>query len=215
MQCTFSSVLVLAFEADLILAAFALAFAVAAVVAVLDLALDAGFLASPVTAYRHRRAAALRVNGIVRTFLAGTFLADVVFFALAAGFFVVVAFLEETATVFLTGTFLVVVEDFLVESADVLVTDLALGAALAVVYFFTVVSLAAALGLTAPVVAFLMMGLVFSLAASVRVLDASLILPEGPLGSWNMPFSLPEVIARLSWLAAMLLTSILYFFSTN
>jgi len=75
-----------------------------------------------------------------------------------------------------------------------------------------------------------------SLAASVRVLDASLILPEGPskrqtylesdagdqpnptsvpLGSWNMPFSLPEVIARLSWLAAMLLTSILYFFSTN
>jgi len=161
MQCTFSSVLVLAFEADLILAAFALAFAVAAVVAVLDLALDAGFLASPVTAYRHRRAAALRVNGIVRTFLAGTFLADVVFFALAAGFFVVVAFLEETATVFLTGTFLVVVEDFLVESADVLVTDLALGAALAVVYFFTVVGLAAALGLTAPVVAFLMMGLVF------------------------------------------------------
>jgi len=161
MQCTFSSVLVLVFEADLILAAFALAFAVAAVVAVLDLALDAGFLASPVTAYRQRRAAALRVNGIVRTFLAGTFLADVVFFALAAGFFVVVAFLEETATVFLTGTFLVVVEDFLVESADVLVTDLALGAALAVVYFFTVVGLAAALGLKAPVVAFLMMGLVF------------------------------------------------------
>jgi len=55
--------LVLALEEDLPLAGFvdealagvgfALAFAVVAVTAVLALALDAGFLASPVTAYRH------------------------------------------------------------------------------------------------------------------------------------------------------------------
>jgi len=101
--------------------------------------------------------------------LAGAFLADTVFFALAAGFFVVVAFLEEPAAGFLAGTFLVEgVEDFLAGLADVfdvLVWDLAFGAALVVVVvemcFFAVEGLAAALGLVTPVVAFLITGLVF------------------------------------------------------
>lgn len=108
-------------------------------------------------------------SDIARTFLAGAFLADTVFFALAAGFFVVVAFLEEPAAGFLAGTFLVEgVEDFLAGLADVfdvLVWDLAFGAALVVVVvemcFCAVEGLAAALGLVTPVVAFLITGLVF------------------------------------------------------
>jgi len=108
----------------------------------------------------------LGTSDIARTFLAGTFLADAVFFALAAGFFAVVAFLEEPAAIFLAGTFLVEgVEDFLAELVGVFVTDLAFGAALVVVAvelcFFTVGGLATALGLVTPVVAFLITGLVF------------------------------------------------------
>ena len=39
--------------------------------------------------------------------------------------------------------------------------------------------------------------------------------PNGPLGRRKMPFSLPEVIARLSWLAVDGFRSMWYLFSTN
>jgi hypothetical protein len=71
-----------------------------------------------------------------------------------------------------------------------------------------------------------------SLVASVRALGANLTLPEGPdkvdrvqeiqmsrisvpFGRRNVPFSLPVVIARFSWLEAAALTSIPYLDSTN
>jgi len=66
---------------------------------------------------------------------------------------------------------------------------------LVVVVFLVVVLLALAAG-------FLLGGLVFSLAASLCPLPASLTLPEGPFGRTKTPFSAPWAMALLSWLAA-------------
>jgi len=172
-------------------AAGALGFAVAVALA---LVLETGFLGSPTIAF-------LAVPFFVAAFLATGFLA-VVFFAVA----VVVVFLAGAAA-FLTGAFLAAEEYFLAVVVLVLAAAAAVASALAfaivraVVGFFAEAGLTAVtLGLVAVVFAtgFLVTGLVFSLASPARALGASLTFPEGPLGRLNTPFSLPEVMARLS-----------------
>jgi len=158
----------------------------AAVVVDLDLGFDfTGFLASPITVFL---TAPLLV--VVVFFVVTDFLAAVAFFVVAA------AFLGAP------GDFLVDVVVSLTVFALEVVRALALGGARTVTLDFLAGALAAGafdLVITVFAVAgFLAMGCVFSLVASGRDLGASLTLPEGPLGRRKMPFSLPDVIARLS-----------------
>jgi len=167
----------------------------------------AGFLASPVT-----------------DFFAVPFLTVVVFFVVVVDFLAAAVFLVVRVA-FLTGSFFAVEVYFLVVAVDLVVAFFAAVVAFdappsrPVVVFFVAVGFAmAALGLagTGFVPADLLeTGLVFSLAASTRAFGANLTLPEGPFGRTNVPFSLPVVMARFSWLEAAALSSIRYFDSTN
>jgi len=142
--------------------------------------LGLSFLASPITAF----------------FTALLF--AVVFFLVGADFLLVVAFF---AVSFLTGAFVPAGLTFF--AFVVVARALRLGAARVVtlpVGFFVGALVAVALALVVTVfrTGFLEWGIVFSLAVSERDLGASLTLPEGPLGRRKIPFSLPELIARLS-----------------
>jgi len=138
----------------------------------------------------------------VTAFLTAPFLAVVGF--LAAGFFTLAAFFEVAGAFLAWAVFFAAEVYFLVaegvglvavEEAGVrlvLTAAAFLAGARAVDAFFVVA------GLVALAEDFLTTGVAFSLAASARTLGASLTLPEDPLGRTNMPFSLPEVMARLS-----------------
>lgn len=143
-----------------------------------DLGLDTLFLASP-----------------VRAFLAAPLLA-VVFFLVEGDFLGTGDFFVATAN-FLTGTFLralgflaVVVTGLTVFTFVVVVRALGLGVVRAVPLATDFLEVALEESL-------LEAGIVFSLAVSEGVFGASLTLPEGPLGRRKIPFTLPEVIARL------------------
>jgi len=159
-------------------------------------------------------------------FLAATFFVVVAFFA--AGFLVVEGFFPTTA--FFAGARLEATVAFFAGVALVLParTFLGAGAFFAVgfavpvaVFTFGLGFVAAATGLGLVTVFFagvglaLDTGLEFSFVASPRTLGVSFTLPDGPLGRTNVPRSLPDVIARLSWLAVEAFSSTLYFFSTN
>jgi len=155
----------------------------------------------------------------VETFLAATFFVVVAFLT---GFLVVVGFFPTT--VFFAGARLEAELVFLAGvAALVLPARTFLGAFLAGLSaeVATFLGLAAVVGLGLVAAFFagaglaLDTGLEFSLAASPRTLGVSLTLPDGPFGRTNVPRSLPDVIARLSWLAAEALSSTLYFVSTN
>jgi len=170
------------------------------------LVLEAGFFASPVTA-----------------FFAAPFLVFDTFFLVTGGFFAVVTFLVVAVVFFgAAGGFLAVVEAagfFVVVTLVVRTLGFVPPFTVCVVGFLVVAALVAA-GLALEVVdlvvaGFLVVGLVFSLAAPVRTLGASFTFPEGPLGRTKMPFSLPWAMARLSWVAAAALRSMWYLLSTN
>jgi len=123
----------------------------------------------------------------------------VVFFLIGADFLLVAFFV--VAASFLTGALVAAGLTFF--AFVVVARPLGLGAARVVTLpasFLAVVLAIVALALvvTAFGVGFLEAGLVFSLTVSERDLGASLTLPEGPLGRRKIPFSLPELIARLS-----------------
>jgi len=149
----------------------------------------------------------------VTAFFAAPFLVVVVFFA--TGFFFVTVFLGVAVDFLAAGAFLAVG----------LAADLAAGFAagfdspddffvVAVFAFFAVaVAFVVLIGLLAggslcvevlvmllgfALAGFFGAGFAFSLVAWGVALGASLTLPEGPLGSTNVPFSAPWVIALLS-----------------
>jgi len=159
-------------------------------------------------------------------FFGAAFLAVAVVVFFAAGFLAVAGFFPTTA--FFAGARFEAAVVFFAGAALVLPARTFLGAAgffaaglvAVTVFAFGLVLAAAGLGLVAVVFAAVEVlaldtGLEFSIAASSRTLGVSLTLPEGPLGSTKVPRSLPDVIARLSWLAVVGFKSTLYFDSTN
>lgn len=183
------------------------------------LALEAGFLGLVLdvgTAFAFDLAAATSfLASPVAVFFVAPFLATLVFFVVVDGFLAAAVFLVVTA--FFTGVFFAAEVYFLVVEVGlaglVFAVDDPPPNLLVVVFFAAKGFVAGALGfVTADL---LETGLVFSLVASARALGASLTFPEGPFGRRNVPFSLPVVMARFSWLDAAALTSIRYLDSTN
>jgi len=138
-----------------------------------DLGLDALFLASPVRAFL-----AALLLAVVFFLVEGDFLGTGDFFVATASFLRALGFLAVVVTGLTLFTLVVVVRALSlgVVRAVPLATD------------FLAVALEES---------FLEAGIVFSLAVSEGVFGASLTLPEGPLGRRKIPFTLPEVIARL------------------
>jgi len=188
------------------------------------LALEAGFLGLVLdvgTAFAFDLAAATSfLASPVAVFFVAPFLATLVFFVVVDGFLAAAVFLVVTA--FFTGVFFAAEVYFLVVEVGlaglVFAVDDPPPNLLVVVFFAAKGFVAGALGFVVAgfVTADLLeTGLVFSLVASARALGASLTFPEGPFGRRNVPFSLPVVMARFSWLEAVALTSIRYLDSTN
>jgi len=141
----------------------------------------------------------------VTAFFAAPFLMEVVF--LATGFFFVTVFLGVAVDFLAAGAFLaagfvagfdspddffvvVVFPFFVVAVAFVFLIGLLAGGSLCVEVLVMLLGFA--------LVGFFAAGFAFSLVAWGDALGASLTLPEGPLGSTNVPFSAPWVIALLS-----------------